>query len=446
MVHRPHIIAVASQKGGVGKTTTAVNLATALAAAGRPVLLIDCDPQGNASASVGFGVIERGEGGTHQLLLKGAAEQGAIWQTRIPELSVTPAGLNLAGLETDLAARIESHNLLTQALRTLPGPVDYVVIDCPPSLGLLTVNAMMAADRVLVPLPYDLNAVQSLRQLDHNLTNLAAASGQAKPHLDILLTMHRRDGEAHGTQTLASTVRRTYADQVFLTEIPLSQELAAAAALGKPVLLHRPRSAAASAYIGATVELVQRLVAARASGRGRSATTDPAERWDPAAAQGAIAARLMAWVTNPASPLYDAEAAIEQQSAMRAARLSDTAERSFGLRRSIWITLGLVLAALMLGPILFFSLARLAPMDWRLKAVTTIIGARTPWDAGTVILAQADPRAQKLLLLAATLAANPTPALTDCLDRTDFTHGAVLPQQMPCLIGLTVTQGLSPGK
>jgi chromosome partitioning protein len=450
MAHRPHIIAVASQKGGVGKSTTAVNLATALAAAGRPVLLVDCDPQGNASATVGFGLIEHGDGGTHQLLLHGAAREGALWQTRIPNLAVAPAGLSLAGIEADLAARSDSHTLLSDALRTLPGAVDYVVIDCPPSLGLLTINALMAAERVLVPLPCDLHALQSLHQLDHNLTCLAAAAGQTKPLIDILLTRQRREGDTHGSQTLAATVRRTFGDQVLTTEIPMSHELAAAAALGKPVLLHRPRAEAAGAYIALAVEMVQRLQdhEARAAGRtrGRFGGAATIGRWDPVASQMAIATRLIGWVTNPASPFYDAEVATEHQAALRASTLAEAAERSFGLRRPIWIALALVLASLMLGPILFFTLARMAPMDWRLKAVASIVGARSPWDAGTVILAQADPRAQKLLLLAATLAANPSPELADCLDHTDFTHGPVLPRQMPCLIALTVTAGLSPQK
>jgi chromosome partitioning protein len=450
MAHRPHIIAVASQKGGVGKTTAAVNLATALAAAGRPVLLIDCDPQGNASATVGFGLIEHGEGGAHQLLLHGAARDGTVWRTRIPDLAVAPAGLNLATIEADLATHSDSHALLAVALQTLPDPFDYVVIDCPPSLGLLTINALSAADRVVVPLPYDLYAVQSLHQLDHSLTTLAAATGQPKPQLDILLTRQRRDGDSQGSQTLAATVRRSFGDRVLTTEIPMSQEQAAAAALGKPVLLHRPRSEVAGAYIALAVEMVQRLrdQAARAAGRtrGRPAAGETADPWDPVASQMAIATRLLGWVTNPASPFYDAEAATEHQAALRAGALADAAERSFGLRRPVWIGLALVLAALLVGPILFFSLARLAPMDWRLKAVTSIIGTRSPWDAGTVILAQADPRAQKLLLLAATLAANPGPALAECLDHTDFSHGPVLPRQMPCLISLTVTGGLTPGK
>jgi len=445
MAQRPHVIAVASQKGGVGKTTTAVNLATALAAAGRPVLLIDCDPQGNASANVGFALIESGEGGAHQLLVEGAAHQGAIWQTRIPELSVAPASTKLAGLEGELAGKIDSHNRLAEAIRALTAPCDYVVIDCPPSLGTLTINAMMAADRVVVPLPHDVYAVQGLHLLDQTLANLADAAHKPKPVLDVLLTMQRHEGDIHGTQTLAATVRRSFGEQVLTTEIPYSNETAAAAALGKPLLLHRPRSAAASAYVALAVELVQRLEdqSARAAGRMRARG---AGGWDPVAAQMAIATRLVAWVTNPGSPLYDVEAATEHQAALRASSLAHVADRSFGLRRQSWIGVGLVMAALMLGPILFFTLARLAPPDWRLKAVTSIIGARTPWEAGTMILARSDPRAQKLLLLAATLAASPSPALAECLDHTDFEHGPVLPEHMPCLIALTVTPGYAPGR
>ncbi len=450
MAHRPRIITVASQKGGVGKTTTAVNLATALAAAGRAVLLIDCDPLGTASATVGFGTADFSERGAYQLLLNGAVSEGALWQTRIPDLVLAPASMSLIRLEAELATHPSSHTLLSDALQTLPAPVDYVVVDCPSSLNLLTINALMAADRVLVPLPYDLHAVQSLHQLDHSLTTLAAGARRTKPPIDILLTRQRREGDTHGSQTLAATVRRSFGDQVFTTEIPLSHDLAAAAALGKPVLLHRPRSEAASGLIALTVELVQRFQdqESRAAGRvkGRSLGAAIGDGWDPVASQAAIAARLLGWVTDPTSPFYDAEATTEHQAALRASTLAEAAERSFGLRRPVWIGIALVLASLMLGPILFFTLARLAPMDWRLKAVTSIIGTRSPWDAGTIILGQADPRAQKLLLLAATLLANPSPELTDCLDHTDFTHGPVLPRQMPCLIGLTVTPGLSPGK
>jgi len=445
MAQRPHVIAVASQKGGVGKTTTAVNLATALAAAGRPVLLIDCDPQGNASTSVGFALIGSGEGGTHQMLVDGAVTDGAVWRTRIPELSVSPASLTLAGLEGDLANRIDSHNRLATAIDSLPGTFDYVVIDCPPSLGSLTINAVMAADRVVAPLPHDVYAVQGLHHLDQILGNLAAAARKPKPALDVLLVLHRSEGDTQGSQTLASSVRRSFGEQVLTTEIPYSHEVAAAAALGKPVLLHRPRAPASSAYVALAVELVQRLEdnAARAAGRYRGRVSAD---WDPVASQMAIAGRLVSWVTSAGSPLYDAEAATEHQAALRAGTLAAAADRSFGLRRQSWISVGLVLASLMLGPILFFTLARLAPPDWRLKAVTSIMGARTPWDAGTVILARADPRAQKLLLLAATLVGNPSPALADCLDHTDFEHGPVLPESMPCLIALTVTPGMAPGK
>ena len=444
MAQHSQVIAVASQKGGVGKTATAVNLATALAAAGRPVLLIDCDPQGNASANVGFALIASGEGGAHQLLTEGGNHQGVVWQTRIPELWVAPASLNLTQLESDLAATHEGQNRLTEALQALSQPFDYVVIDCPPSLGSLTINALLAADRVLAPLPYDAYALQGLRHLDQFLANLAAAAQKPRPLLDILLTMQRQDGDTHGAKTLAATVRRSFADQVLTTEIPYSQELAAASVLGKPLLLHRPRSAAAGAYVGLAVELVQRLEdsSARASGRVRRSGDD----WNPVAAQMAIASRLIGWVTNPTSPLYDLEAATEHQESLRAGALAHAAERTFGLRRQVWMTAGLVAAALMLGPLLFFATARLAPMEWRVKAVTAITGARTPWEAGTLILARADPRAQKLLLLAATLAGNMSPALAECLDHTDFEHGPVLPNQMPCLLSLNVTQGLTPGK
>ena len=444
MAQNCHVIAVASQKGGVGKTATAVNLATALAAAGRPVLLIDCDPQGNASANVGFALIASGEGGTHQLLTEGGNQQGVIWQTRIPDLWVSPASLSLTQLESDLASAHEGQNRLSEALQNLSQPFDYVVIDCPPSLGSLTINALLAADRVLAPLPYDAYALQGLRHLDQFMANLAAAAAKPRPVLDILLTMQRQDGDTHGAKTLAATVRRSFSDQVLTSEISYSQELAAASVLGKPLLLHRPRSAAASAYVALAVELVQRLEdsAARLAGRVHRGT----DGLDTVAAQMAIASRLIGWVTNPTSPLYDLEAATEHQAALRAGSLAHTAERSFGLRRQVWVTAGLVVAALMLGPLIFFATARLAPMDWRVKAVTVITGARTSWEAGTLILARADPRAQKLLLLAATLAGNMSPALAECLDHTDFEHGPVLPGQMPCLLSLNVTQGMSPGK
>ena len=444
MAQRSHVIAVASQKGGVGKTATAVNLAAALAAAGRPVLLIDCDPQGNASANVGFALIASGEGGAHQLLTEGGNAQGAIWQTRIPELWVAPASLSLTQLESDLAAAHEGQNRLATAIQALEQPFDYVVIDCPPSLGSLTINALIAADRVLAPLPYDAYALQGLRHLDQFMANLATAAERPRPSLDILLSMQRLQGDTGGAKSLGASIRRSFAEQVLTTEIPYSPELAEAAVMGKPLLLHRPRSAAAGAYVSLAVELVQRLEdsAARTAGRVRRGS----DGWDPVAAQMAIASRLIGWVTNPTSPLYDAEAAAEHQAALRAGSLAHAAERTFGLRRQVWVTVGLVVAALMLGPLLFFATARLMPMEWRVKAVTVLTGSRTSWEAGTVILARADPRAQKLLLLAATLAGNMSPALTECLDHTDFDHGPVLPSQLPCLISLNVTQGMTPGK
>jgi chromosome partitioning protein len=262
------VLAVANQKGGVGKTTTAVNLAASLAAADRRTLLLDCDPQGNASSGVGVraGTFERS---LYDVLIGQATVAEATVATKVNGLSVVPATQDLVAVELELVDADDRGTRLRDALRPVreSGDWDFVVLDCPPSLGLLTVNALTAADRVLVPLQCEYYALEGLT---HLMATIDRVRGSLNPDLDVegvVLTMF--DARNSLTHQVADEVKAHF--RVFDTVIPRNVRLSEAPSHGLPVLLYDAQSKGAQGYLSLARELVEGLGRPRGAARGAGA-------------------------------------------------------------------------------------------------------------------------------------------------------------------------------
>jgi len=256
---RARIIAVANQKGGVGKTTTAVNLATALAAAGHNVLVIDLDPQGNAST--GLGIVREARGVTSYDLLLGDSElEAAVMPTAVPRLAIVPASPDLAGAELEMAQRTHREFLLQRAIRSRIAGYDEVLIDCPPSLNLLTINALVAADRVLVPLQCEFYALEGLAQLMSTIERVQRALNPRLVLQGVLLTMYDRRNNL--CDLVAADVRGHFGDKVYDTVIPRNVRVSEAPSHGLPVLIYDHRCPGAQAYIQLAAEMLRRGKAA----------------------------------------------------------------------------------------------------------------------------------------------------------------------------------------
>jgi chromosome partitioning protein len=254
-------IAVANQKGGVGKTTSAINLATALAATGKQVLLLDLDPQGNASTGVGIGHAQRQRSSYHVLIGESTLDQAVI-TTKVPRLDLLPATVDLSGAEIELVDFNARTHRLDRALKQSDRHWDIILIDCPPSLGLLTINAMVAADSLLVPLQCEFFALEGLSQL---LTTVERIRERFNPGLSILgvaLTMYDRRNRL--TDQVANDVRAVLGRVVFDTEIPRNVRLSEAPSHGLPALIYDHRCAGSEAYIALARELIVRLDKAQA--------------------------------------------------------------------------------------------------------------------------------------------------------------------------------------
>lgn len=249
------IVAIANQKGGVGKTTTAINLGTALAACEKSVLIVDIDPQGNASTGLGVDRRARAIGSYEMVIGRENADAAAV-PTAIPGLSVVPASVHLSGAEIELVGMDRREFRLRDALRGVADRYDYVLIDCPPALGLLTLNALCAADSVMVPLQCEFYALEGLSHLMQTIERVKRAFN---PRLDIqgiVLTMYDRRNNL--SDMVAADVRQHLGEKVYDTVIPRNVRVSEAPSYGKPVLLYDMACRGAQAYIHLASEVLKR--------------------------------------------------------------------------------------------------------------------------------------------------------------------------------------------
>lgn len=250
------IVAIVNQKGGVGKTTTCVNLSAAISKIGRKVLAIDCDPQGNLTS--GFGIDKKSlKRTTYDVLIGSCSAEEAIIKNRFENLSILPANVNLAGAEIELVSMIAREFRLKDAIDKIKDEYDYIFIDCPPSLGLLTINALAAADSVIIPIQCEYYALEGLTQLSNTISLVRKHLNKALEIDGVVLTMF--DSRTNLSLEVVEEVKRFFGQKVFLSLIPRNVRLSEAPSFGLPGIIYDPESKGAKAYIDLAEEYLSRI-------------------------------------------------------------------------------------------------------------------------------------------------------------------------------------------
>jgi chromosome partitioning protein len=254
-VQSPRIFAIANQKGGVGKTTTSINLATSLAAVGKRVLLIDMDAQGNASTGLGVKRSER-ENSSYNLLFGEKTVEECVVGTKVPRLSIIPSSMHLSGAEVELVTAPRREFLMRDALQHIENKYDYVVIDCPPALNLTTLNILVASDAVIVPLQCEFYALEGLAHLTKTIDRVKSSFNPSLELHGVVLTMF--DVRNRLSSMVANDVRGYFGDKVYQTVIPRNVRVSEAPSYGLPAIVYDMRCAGSQAYIQLAKEVIKR--------------------------------------------------------------------------------------------------------------------------------------------------------------------------------------------